>query len=79
MHASSIRNEYADAIGPLLDAAPKAVLAAIAVSLATCGGDRLGEAIVALVKEWDALHRNGIVPQPVAKKWLRIVRDAEEV
>ena len=56
-------NEYAGALGPLLDATPKNVLAAIAVSSLTCGGDYLEEAQERLLTEWWALYRAGIVPQ----------------
>ncbi|TAN03098.1 MAG: hypothetical protein EPN36_13955 [Rhodanobacteraceae bacterium] len=48
---------------------PKAVLAAIAVSALTQGGDFVDEADQRLVTEWDVLHGNGIVPQPVPGKW----------
>lgn len=48
---------------------PKAALAAIAVSALTQGGDFVDEADQRLVTEWDILHGNGIVPQPVPGKW----------
>ncbi len=48
---------------------PKAVLAAIAVSALTQGGDFVDEADQRLITEWDVLHGNGIVPQPVPAKW----------
>lgn len=57
-------NPYADLIDPVLYAqTPKAVLAAIVVSLLSGGGDDpryLNERIRA---EWQALYDNGIVPQ----------------
>ena len=57
-------NEYAEAIGAeLYDAAPKAVLAAIAVSALTGGGARLAEAPALILAEWTVLHQNGVVPQ----------------
>ena len=59
-------NEYVDVI-PLevFEKTPKAVWAAIAISLATCGGDRLDDAARAVVHEWALLNQNGIVPQSV--------------
>lgn len=56
-------NAYARELGDAYNAMPKAVLAAIAVSLASCGGDRLDEARQAVIDEWWALHNAGIVPQ----------------
>jgi hypothetical protein len=46
---------------------PKAVFAAIAVSLATSGGDRLEEAQAEILKEWKTLFEAGIVPQDPTK------------
>jgi hypothetical protein len=63
VHLNYKHNEYADALGePLYDAVPKAVFAAIAVSLVTCGGSYLEHADRILL-EWAALYENGIVPQ----------------
>lgn len=56
-------NEYAAELGALYQAAPKAVLAAIAVSFATTGGDYIERAHAAVLREWWALYRAGIVPQ----------------
>jgi hypothetical protein len=57
-------NEYARVIDrALYEAVPKAVFAAIAVSLATVGGDYLATANDAILAEWLTLHENGIVPQ----------------
>lgn len=55
-------NSYAREL-KLYGSMPKAVLAAIAVSLATCGGDRLDEANERVCAEWEILAQNGIVPQ----------------
>lgn len=55
-------NEYARQIDNFADI-PKTVLAAIAVSLATCGGDRLDEATKLINEEWETLYQAGIVPQ----------------
>ena len=63
-------NEYAEALDPqVYEGCPKAVLAAIAVSLLTCGGDTLadGDVTAKLAAEWDALHLAGIVPQRPSK------------
>lgn len=63
-------NEYADSLGIwfFMDC-PKAVFAAIAVSVLTVGGDYLNEAQARILKEWDILYQNGIVPQPVPAKY----------
>ena len=57
------RNAYSRTLGGLYDRIPKAVLAAIAVSFATQGGDFLDEAEKRVLEEWTILHQNGIVPQ----------------
>lgn len=57
-------NEYADALIPGGQDAPKAVIAAVCASFAM----RLGEDPArAFVAEWAVLHANGILPQPVPK------------
>ena len=56
-------NEYADTLGRLFAATPKAVLAAIAVSSLTHGGDFLIELPDCVLREWAVLYANGIVPQ----------------
>lgn len=56
-------NEYTAALGDLYEKAPKAVLAAIAVSGMTTGGDYLEEARERVLAEWWILFDNGIVPQ----------------
>lgn len=60
-------NEYQEVLGDDFDKIPKSVLAAIAVSFASSGGDYLSSARVAVMKEWDTLHKNGIVPQAPPK------------
>lgn len=45
------------------ESCPKAVLAALAVSYASQGGDHLGQIDAKLLKEWWVLFENGIVPQ----------------
>jgi len=59
-------NEYALQLGELYEA-PKAVIAAIAVSLLSCGGDQLSQAKERFVKEWQTLNENGIIPQKPIK------------
>lgn len=61
---SKVTNEYAKAVADIYADTPKAVFAAIAVSLATCGGDHIDEAVNNILIEWRILHDNGIVPQP---------------
>jgi hypothetical protein len=59
-------NQYANLIDPdLFDRTPKAVFAAMAVSGLSGGGDYLEGMDVdqAVLEEWDALYRSGIVPQ----------------
>lgn len=58
-----IANEYSGALGALFKATPKHVLAAIAASFASCGGDRIDEAEARVLREWWTLFENGIVPQ----------------
>lgn len=57
-------NDYARALGDLLERAPKTVIAAIAYSLARIDAeDDHDGAIAVLVREWRILHEQGIVPQ----------------
>lgn len=61
---TKLSNGYADTLDDrFYTMVPKAVFAGMAVSLASCGGDRLDEAETVLRREWWALYRNGIVPQ----------------
>lgn len=63
-------NEYADAIDPdVFERLPKTVIAAIAVSFCTTGGDRIEEATGRILAEWQILHNAGIVPQAPPAKW----------
>lgn len=63
---NKLSNQYVNTIDSRVYAdIPKAVWAAIAISLATCGGDRLDDATRAIVHEWGILHANGVVPQSV--------------
>jgi len=63
MHLKAKRNEYASALGPLLDKTPKAVFAAVAVSLLTSGGDHWELLGKRFIDEWHTLYVNGVVPQ----------------
>lgn len=64
-----LTNEYAHALDDrFYRTIPKAVLAAIAVSYASEGGDNLADAQERVREEWGILYDNGIVPQkPPAK------------
>lgn len=63
---NKLSNEYADVLPrEVYENTPKAVWAAIAISFATCGGDRLDEATQAVLREWGILKGNGIVPQDI--------------
>jgi hypothetical protein len=61
------QNEYARAMGKLYARTPKAVLAAIVVSLVSNGGENIEGVTQAVLNEWDILHANGIVPQPAPR------------
>lgn len=63
MHMKNKTNEYANALGDILDKAPKTVLAAIAVSALTTGGDEIQYARIRVLNEWQVLYDNGIVSQ----------------
>ncbi len=67
MRGFKTTNEYAREIKNY-DNIPKAVLAAIAVSAVTCGGDLLDEATERINAEWQILHEAGIVPQKPTKE-----------
>lgn len=71
-------NGYAAALGSIFEDAPKAVLAAIAVSALTVGGDYLDDATSRLVTEWHALHLSGIVPQAVPRRYRYLLKLDEE-
>lgn len=63
-HLGTTWNEYAKALGlPLFDDIPKTVLAAIAVSVLTTGGEQLDQAAALVCREWQVLYDNGIVTQ----------------
>lgn len=69
MRGKKLRNTYVDALGPdLYKTTPKAVFAALAVSFAVRLQGEFEGGFPAvkkeLVKEWDVLWSNGIIPQP---------------
>lgn len=66
-HMKNRSNEYAAQLGAMFDEMPKSVLAAIAVSALTCGGDYIEEAAARVAHEWAILNENGIVPQRPSK------------
>lgn len=57
------RNDYQEVLGRVYTKTPKAVLAAIAVSALTSGGDYLEYAQPRLIGEWWMLYDNRIIPQ----------------
>lgn len=63
----NLRNGYELELGKLFDEMPKSVVAAIAVSALTMGGDFLEEAKQRAAREWQALYDAGIVPQRPGK------------
>lgn len=78
VHLNARWNEYADAVGlSLFDEVPKAVLAAIAASALTGGGDYIERAAERVAEEWDILHANGIVPQKPGKVAKRLIAEAK--
>jgi len=78
MHINAKYNEYARALtADLFDTAPKAVIAAVAVSSLTNGGDHLAEARQRFLYEWDALWMAGIVPQEPPRRLMKdLIPDA---
>ena len=72
-------NNYSEVIGDHLYAAiPKAVLAAVVVSLLSNGGDHFEDVEAKLVEEWGALHVAGIVPQRPPKAVYRALAAGPE-
>lgn len=64
MHLKNSSNEYVSSVSRrLFELCPKTVWAAIAISLATTGGNRLSEAEQLIINEWASLYDAGIVPQ----------------
>lgn len=72
MHLKNLHNEYASALGPLFEEMPKAVLAAVAVSALTIGGDEIDQAAERVAREWCVLHQTGIVPQRPTRRALQL-------
>lgn len=67
-HLKNKLNDYVTAMGgDLFNETPKSVLAALAVSALTSGGDQLASAAERVAREWEVLHLNGIVPQKPSK------------
>ena len=62
MNITNRSNKYMRSL-PWFDRIPKSVLAAIAVSYASSGGDYLEQASDNVAREWMVLYENGIVPQ----------------
>jgi hypothetical protein len=77
MHLKNKTNLYQEQLGPLFDEMPKSVLAAIAVSALTIGGDYLEEAPHRLAEEWRILFENGIVSQRPGKHARRFTPASE--
>ncbi len=67
MHLKNLSNPYQRELGDLFEDMPKSVLAAIAVSALTMGGDYLEEAQQRAAREWQVLFEAGIVPQRPSK------------
>lgn len=68
MPANKTSNEYAEMI-TIYESMPKAVLAALAVSLVmrVNGSTTPKEVTDELINEWEALYDNGIIPQKPPK------------
>lgn len=68
-----LTNQYAELL-PGYDETPKAVYAAIALSLALrLSEENLTDAICQVFEEWITLHQNDIVPQSPAIKTLTAI------
>lgn len=78
MPGIKIGNEYAYTLREFYDEIPKAVLAAIAVSAMTCGGDWLEEAAPRIANEWRILNEQGIVSQHPTRKALEAMKRLKE-
>lgn len=77
-HLKNHTNEYqGQLVAGLFDHTPKSVLAAIAISALTCGGDQLEQATSRLVTEWHVLHLNGIVPQQVPARFRQYINEGQ--
>lgn len=73
---------YTDAIGrDLFAAVSKDSLAAVVVSLLTCGGDTIDSADVPgmLAAELDSLAAAGVVPRPLPARFHRAASDLDGV
>lgn len=77
-HLGNLHNQYAAELEELFDLIPKAVLAAIAVSALTNGGDHIQHAKSRIAKEWLILHQNGIVPQKPSKAVLNAINSEDD-
>jgi hypothetical protein len=67
----NLSNAYVDAC-PMLGKTPKAVIAAVVVSLLSNGGDELAHVSTRFLREWRILHENHIVPQkPPREAYIR--------
>lgn len=64
-------NEYAARLDEIYARTPKAVLAAIAVSMLSSGGDHMEGVADRVLDEWRVLYLNGIVPQRPFK-WVEL-------
>jgi hypothetical protein len=62
-HKGKIQNEYQQMVGQVFDRTPKAVIAALVVSLANRLGYQNDEIPKLWLDEWQTLNDNGIVPQ----------------
>jgi hypothetical protein len=78
MHLNNLVNPYQKALGELFEEMPKSVIAAIAVSSLTVGGDFLDEAKRRAAREWQVLFDAGIVPQRPGKTARKINADNPE-
>jgi hypothetical protein len=60
---TKLSNAYVEVLGDLYDKTPKAVLAAVVVSLLSNGGDEFEPVPERFLAEWGTLYANRIVPQ----------------
>ena len=70
-------NAYSSTFPGLFENIPKSVLAAVAASFGTNGGDCLEQAAYRIAREWETLHNQGIVSQPLTSVAKQVIEDGK--
>lgn len=68
-------NAYSSTFPALFEEIPKTVLAAVAASFGTTGGDHLEQAAYRIAREWETLYNQGIIPQPLTSAARKAITD----